>query len=430
MPSPAAAAGRALGPSFGSQADPPLQSADESTRVYLVTIGPGVRVWERFGHNAIWISDAERGVDVAYNWGMFNFDQPGFLARLLRGTMLYWMAPFLARPMIEAYIAEDRSTWIQELSLTPSQKAELDDLLRTNALPENRFYRYDYYLDNCSTRVRDALDRVLRGQLRAELAGVPSGTSYRSHARRLLQGSPAMYTGIQLALSGETDGPIDRWEQAFLPLELMRALRSVRVVDEAGIEGPLMISERQVHRSATVTEPEGVPDRLPWYLGGGLVLAGLPVSLIRGGNRARVALGLVAIGWSVTAGVAGIVLAGAWLFTDHMFLYANWNLLQVNPLSIAMVTLLSPLLLGRMPSRAAVVLGGVVGALSLVGMLVHVVPGIAQRNGEILAVTVPANVGLAAALLLRLRPLARRPAAHERAPRTFRRESPEEPGLA
>lgn len=392
-------------------------------------MGPGPLVWERFGHNALWISDAESGVDLAYNWGMFDFDQPGFLARLLRGTMLYWMAPFRAGPMIEAYVAEDRSTWIQELSLTDAQKAELKDLLATNALPENRFYRYDYYRDNCSTRVRDALDRALGGQLRTALAGVPSGTSYRSHARRLLQGLPAMYTGIQLVLSGKTDRPIDRWEQAFLPLELMRALRAVRVVDGAGVEGPLVISERQVHRSVTATEPEEVPDRLPWYLAAGLALAGLPVVLARRAGRARILFGLVGIGWSAAAGAAGIVLAGAWLFTDHVFLYGNWNLLQVNPLSIVMAALLCPLLLGRRPPRVAIVLGGVIGALSLVGMLAHVAPGIAQRNGEIIAVTVPANVGLAVALL-RLRLPAGGRTARARVGRTLRHAAPGDRGAA
>ena len=428
-PSPAGADVRTPEPSLASPTVAPPQSAGESTRVYLITVGPGPLVWERFGHNALWISDAESGVDLAYNWGMFTFDQPGFLARLLRGTMLYWMAPFPSRAMIEAYVAEDRSTWIQELSLTDTQKAELKQQLSNNALPENRFYRYDYYRDNCSTRVRDALDRALGGQLRSALAGVPSGTSYRSHTRRLLQGMPAMYTGIQLVLSGKTDRSIDRWEQAFLPLELMRALRSVRVVDGAGVEGPLVISERQVHRSVTATEPEEIPDRLPWYLATGLALAGLPVGLARRAARARILFGLVGIGWSVVAGVAGIVLAGAWLFTDHVFLYGNWNLLQVNPLSIVMGGLLSPLILGRRPPRVAIVLGAVIGALSLVGMLAHAAPGVAQRNGEILAVTVPANVGLAVALL-RLRLPGGREVTRASVGRRIRKAAPRDAGAA
>ena len=148
---------------------------------------------------------------------MFSFDQPGFLGRLLRGTMLYWMAPFETEGMVSAYAVADRSVWVQELALTRAQREELRALLALNALPENRFYRYDYYRDNCSTRVRDALDRVLDGRLRTALAGIATGTTHRWHTRRLLRQMPAMYTGIQLLLSGKADRPIDRWEEAFLP---------------------------------------------------------------------------------------------------------------------------------------------------------------------------------------------------------------------
>ena len=380
----------------------PADSAERASglRAYLITLGPGPLVWERFGHNALWISDPENGVDLAYNWGMFSFDQPGFLGRLLKGTMMYWMAPFETQAMIDAYVAADRSVWIQELALTDPQKAELQGALATNALPDNRFYRYDYYLDNCSTRVRDALDAVLDGRVRAALQGAPTGTTYRSHTRRLLQGMPSMYSGIQLVLSGRADRPIDRWEEAFLPVRLMESVRDVRVVDEAGVERPLVSSEREVHRSLSVSEPESAPRAWPWYLVIGAALAGGLLALSgASAGWARVPLALLGSAWSAAAGLAGIVLVGAWLFTDHVFWYPNWNLLQVNPFSVALAVMLVPLLLRPRPSRAAVVLAVAVGALSVIGLVVHFVPGVAQRNGDILALTVPLNVGLAAALL-------------------------------
>jgi hypothetical protein len=390
--------------SVRAQASPPNLRAESAPgsglRVDLITLGPGELVWERFGHNALRISHPATGTDVAYNWGMFSFDEPGFLGRLLKGTMMYWMAPFDTEAMIAAYMADDRSVWIQELALTAAQKAELSELLAVNALPENRFYRYDYYRDNCSTRVRDALDQVLGGRLRAALAGRPTGTTYRSHTRRLLQDMPSMYTGIQLVLSGRADREIDRWEEAFLPVALMGAVRDLQVVDETGVERPLVLSEREVYRSASVTEPTAVPRAWPWYLAIGgalsLVLIGLSGADTRG---ARVTLALLAVAWSAAAGLGGAVLTGAWLFTDHVFWYPNWNLLQLSPLSLPLAVLLLPLLLHPKLSRAARALGVVIGALSLLGLLAHFAPGVAQRNGEILALTVPINVALALALL-------------------------------
>jgi len=380
--------------------EPTAAPADSAPglRVELITLGPGPLVWERFGHNALRVVDPASGLDVAYNWGMFSFDEPGFLGRLLKGTMMYWMAPFDSEGMLAAYRGADRSIWIQELALTDAQKVELRDILATNALPQNAYYRYDYYRDNCSTRVRDALDRVTGGRVRAVLQGAPTGTSYRWHTRRLLQDMPSMYTGIQLVLSGRADREIDRWEEAFLPVKLMEAVREVRVLDDAGVERPLVASEREDYRSLAVSEPAAPPRAWPWFLGLGLALAAVLAALASvGAGWSRALTALLGGAWGAAAGIAGVVLIGAWLFTDHVFWYPNWNLLQTNPLGLALAALLLPLLARGRPSSAATVLAMAIGALSLLGLLVHLVT--AQRNGDILALTVPLNLGVAGALL-------------------------------
>src|SRR4029079_6055147 len=155
----------AFAPRSASAQSAPTSQPD-TVRVYLVTIGPGADVWEKFGHNMIWIHDprARAGdVDAGFNWGMFNFDN--FIINFLRKNMRYWMDAFRYQPMIEDYIASGRSAWVQELNLTDAQKDELLRRAEVNLLPENKFYDYDYYLDNCSTRVRDILDGVLGGEI-------------------------------------------------------------------------------------------------------------------------------------------------------------------------------------------------------------------------------------------------------------------------
>ena len=389
----------------GQQAVPPVAFPRDtlisptSLQVFLVTLGPGEQVWERFGHNAIWIHDPGAGTDLAYNWGMFSFDQKGFLARLLRGTMLYWMAPFPVDQMIASYIAANRSIAVQELALTADQKVELQQALALNARPENAYYPYDYYRDNCSTRVRDALDRVLGGRVRTALEGVPTGTTYRFHTRRLLQGMPLMYTGIQIVLSGKADLEIDRWQEGFLPIKLMEALRDVRVPDGSGGETPLVIAEREVFRSTGLPEPATVTSRLPGYLGLGIGLAIALLVLARPVGWARVPFALVAAGWSLVAGLVGVVLLGAWLFTDHVFWYPNANLLQFNPLLLAVAVLVLPLVVSARPPRWAVILSAGVACLSILGVVLEGLPGPDQRNGEILALTLTANLALLGALV-------------------------------
>ena len=130
--------------------------------VYLMTMGSGDKVWERFGHNAIRIVDASSGTDSVYNWGTFDFDQPNFLSRFLTGNTLYWMEGATIAETMAKYQYLNRSVWVQELDLTPAERAAVRDFIAWNARPENLYYRYDYYLDNCSTRVRDMIDRDRR----------------------------------------------------------------------------------------------------------------------------------------------------------------------------------------------------------------------------------------------------------------------------
>jgi hypothetical protein len=401
----------AAAPSVRQAVSPAVQPRDTlatpaSLQVFLVTFGPGERVWERFGHNAIWIHDPGAGTDLTYNWGMFSFDQEGFLFRVLRGTMLYWMAPFPIEQMIESYIAANRSIQAQELALTADQKVDLQQMLALNALPENAYYRYDYYRDNCSTRVRDALDQVLGGRVRDALEGVPTGTTYRFHSRRLLKGMPLMYTGAQVVLSRKADLEIDRWEEGFLPVKLMDALRDVRVPDGNGGETPLVIAERELYRSTGPPEPTTAPGHVLGYLGLGVSIALLLLLLARPESWARVPLALVAGGWSLIVGTVGVVLLGAWFFTDHVFWYPNANVLQFNPLLLVLAVMVLPLVVRAEPLRWAVTMGVVVAGLSLLGVAVKVFSGVDQQNGEILALTLPSNLALLGALL-RLRASAR-----------------------
>ena len=99
----------------------PVASPDTTLTVYLMTMGPGKHVWERFGHNAIWIHDPVHGTDQTYNYGLFDFRQHNFLLRFIQGRMWYWMEGFPAQSYVESYRRNNRSVWIQELDLKTPQ---------------------------------------------------------------------------------------------------------------------------------------------------------------------------------------------------------------------------------------------------------------------------------------------------------------------
>lgn len=379
--------------SAGGQSQP-----GASLTVYLLTIGQGDAIWERFSHNAIWIRDEATGREAAYNWGIFSFDQVGFIPRLIRGTMLYKMAPYSPADYLEQTRWEDREAWIQELALTPQQKWDLLTFVEWNAQPENMNYRYDYYRDNCSTRVRDALDRVLEGRIRASAEATTTDHTYRWHTRRLLKDAPAAYLGIQTVLGPSADEPLTAWEEAFLPIRLMEEIREVQVPDGEGGTRPLVMREARLLETTRPPEPQAPPFAFPWFLLVGVLWGGAILGLSRGGSRlgfgGRLALAALAGGWALVAAIGGTLLLGAWLFTDHFFWYRNLNLLQMNPLFFPLsAAYLLFLFRGSFP-RWARDMAAALGVIAAVGLVVTVLPGIRQANGEILALTVPLNAAL------------------------------------
>jgi len=380
----------------------PRAAPGSELRVYLMTMGPGVAVWERFGHNAIWIDDSSVEPDTAYNYGLFDFQQENFLLRFIRGQMWYWMAGFPAESYVQTYVRDNRSVWLQELNLPPHARLELREFLRWNERPENRFYHYDYYRDNCSTRVRDAIDRVIGGAIEAQTASRPTGTTYRFHTQRLTANDPLVFTGLLLALGQQVDRPISAWEEMFLPLALRDHVRQVTVTGPDGARVPLVASERTLFESTAPPPPVAPPSWLHWYLLVGTVIGALAATL-GGLARRRVAgrlgLGVVAVVWGSLGGLAGVVLAGLWAFTDHVMAYRNENLFQVNPLVLALAVLV-PLGLGGSGRAArwarALALG--LAGLSLLGLVLQVLPGFDQVNGQVIALALPIHLGFALGL--------------------------------
>ncbi|MDP9200519.1 MAG: DUF4105 domain-containing protein, partial [Gemmatimonadota bacterium] len=286
----------------------------------------------------------------------------------------------------------------QELNLTPAQRLKLKQFVEWNALPQNKFYRYDYYRDNCSTRLRDALDHALAGQLQlATVTRMTSGT-YRWHTQRLMTGDISLYTGVTLALGHPADKPISVWEEMFLPVRMANDLRGVRIADSTGAQIPLVRSETALFTSGRPPEPAAPPNYFPWYVAVGILLAAALIALVRsaeGGHRvAFFAATAIATLWSLVAGLAGTALVIAWLFTKHYFMGRNENLMHFDPLSIALVVLIPLSMYGLRGVSSARKLSGFVAALSLFGFVLQGIPFFDQKNGEIIALALPINLAV------------------------------------
>ena len=385
------------------QADAPPGSHLE---ISLMTIGPGDAIWERFSHNALVVRDNRARTEVAYNWGIFDFNDADFIPRLARGRMRYSMRGFPASSWLAVYRQANRDVWIQPVNLTPAERLELQVLVQELDTEANRYYRYDYYRDNCSTRVRDVLDRVLGGQIRAATEDIDTGTTYRWHTARLLQSAPVAYAGIQFVVGNRGDETISAWEEMFLPLHLKEHLDGVRIVDAEGESGPLLGEAVQVIEAVRDRLPLAAPDFLfPLLLLGtalGALFAGLGWMVGEGKRWSGWALALSGAVWSGAVGLLGTALLLSWFFTDHVFWALNENAFQANPVSLVLSGLLLREALKGNGHRAGIrarirvdAVAKIVGGVAIAGLCVQVLPGFDQVNGEVLAVLLPAHVGLA-----------------------------------
>jgi Domain of unknown function (DUF4105) len=377
----------------------PALPADTTPVALIITVGPGPLLWERFGHNMIWLHDPARGADTAYNWGIFDWGEKNFLLNFIRGRMRYRMDGWNAERTLRFYEQSGRSVMVQTLGLTPAEAAALRDYIAWNARAENKYYNYDYYLDNCSTRVRDALDRALNGRLATILRAKPAASTFRSSTARLMAHNPALDLGLMFLLGRGTDRPITAWDESFIPMDLARHLRGIAIRGDDGRPRPLVIHQEVLASGDRFPERREPPRWIPEYLLVGGVLGSLLAwaGLRAGRSRSRWLFVTLGGGWALVAALAGLVLTFLWTATDHTIAASNENILQANLLSVGLFGAMVAWAWGRESAgRAARGLAAAIAALSVLGFLLQVLPGFYQVNGDVLAFFVPANLGMAA----------------------------------
>ena len=366
--------------------------------VAIYTFGPGEEVWERFGHNAIEIRDRTTGAVHLYNYGIFDFAQENFFLNFAKGLMTYRIAAGDPADELPVYIAEGRWIVRQQLNFTPVQRASLADFLANNALPQNAQYRYDYFRANCSTRVRDALDDALGGAIKAQTIAPSRGYTYRMDADRLMRADPAVMLAMDAGLGPYADQRLSYWDEGFVPMEFMRHLRNVKVRDEVGNVVPLVANETQL-AAARIAEPPDLPPRWIWQaalLGSafGLIMIGLAYARAR--TWARAAFATCTMLLSFVLGSGGLVLAGLWLFTDHVSAWRNENLLLFSPLCLLLLpTWFASFRQRWQPSRFAHAIAFAIAALAAFAWFAKILPPFRQDNYFWIALLLPLHLAFA-----------------------------------
>ena len=302
-------------------AQDPLTLSD-SSRISLMTVAPGEFVYSTFGHSAIRVKDPAQRFDRCYNYGTFDFEQPNFLLKFCRGKLLYMLDVEPYRSFEYGNLQDLRLMEEQALNLDQAQKQRLFDLLQENYKEENRFYKYDFFYDNCATRIRDIMNETFFHQLRYDSSGLKKGETMRDLLHPYVENKPWLSFGIDLVLGLPADRVAYTEDFMFLPDYLHDLVGKAQKTDGQA----LVIAERKIPENGLTTHKfQPTPLDRPLWMMSLLALIGL---LTMANPRTERIFDVIF--WFVL-GIAGLVIFLLWFATDHTPTKNNLNILWALP---------------------------------------------------------------------------------------------------
>ncbi len=194
-----------------------------SAQISIITADPGDELYSTFGHSAIRVKDIDNDIDYVFNYGTFNFNTPNFYVKFARGQLPYMLAIQDFDAFVSSYIYENRSLREQLLNLSVLQKQAVFNFLIENYKPENRAYAYDFFYDNCATRIRDVFDEILGDSLIFELQYQPGTPTFRNLIDPYIRNLHWSKFGIYLGLGLPADRVASPQDYMFLPDYLEKA---------------------------------------------------------------------------------------------------------------------------------------------------------------------------------------------------------------
>ena len=302
----------------------------EAAKVSILTMGPGDNLYDKFGHSAFRIEDPTRGFDAVYNYGVYDFDTPNFYTKFAQGKLLYKLEGVNSQPFIDHYIAQNRWIKQQELDLSYSEKQELFTFLNNNLKPENKYYKYDFFYDNCATKIRDVLVNVLGDDIIYTADFTSEDKTFRELIQQNVHWNTWGSVGMDVAIGAVTDKKATTWQYQFLPDYVFLATATADLKQNNGIQ-PLVANTETIYE-ATKKPPTSDFLMSPLFIFILLALAIIGYTY-RDAKRHVRSRALDVLIFGVT-GCIGVFLCLLWFATDHSATANNYNLLWAFPFNL------------------------------------------------------------------------------------------------
>ena len=312
----------------------------DSLRISLLTCSPGKQIYTLFGHTALRVTIPHTNYDTVYNYGVFDFNTPNFLGKFIVGDTHYQLGKVPFDYFIYEYDASNRTVWEQELNLTQQEKVKLKTLLEDNYKPQNRFYKYNYFYDNCSTRpllkITEATSRkiTLPEDASSDPKQLNQHYSYRSLVHKYTHNHPWSQFGMDLLLGSEADEPISVIQKVFIPIELMLVAQSATIGSNSLTKDNLILIDNQS------MEFEAKSLLLTPLFVFGLFFLSLIVLSIYQLRKNKTCWG-VDLTLFFICGIIGCILAFMVLFSEQPTVSTNYLLLVFHPLHLIFAPILA-----------------------------------------------------------------------------------------
>ncbi|MGQ1786680.1 lipoprotein N-acyltransferase Lnb domain-containing protein [Saccharicrinis sp. GN24d3] len=296
----------------------------QQSKISVLTCSQGDELYAAFGHTALRVSDAENNIDWVFNYGTFDFNTPNFYLKFANGKLNYILSISKFEHFLPEYFRNNRTVTEQILNLPLEDRQSIFNALMVNYRPENRKYKYDFFYDNCATRIVDMVADNIKGELVLETEKSKE-LSFREYLHHYLVYSPWIETGLNLLLGLPADKKASLRESTYLPDFLMEAFDRATISKGSGVSALVGEKHLLLDLDASRSQKKTVlsPVRVCWAF----LLSVLVLSIVMQGNSLIYFDRFLFL----ITGLVGMLMAYLWLFTDHSVPANNLNILWAVP---------------------------------------------------------------------------------------------------
>ncbi len=301
-----------------------------SAEISVLTIGSGSSLNDAFGHSAYRVKD--NSFDIVFNYGVYDFSTPNFYTKFAQGKLNYKINANNYVAFKNHYIKQNRTINEQILNLSQKDKQSVFNYLSKNYEPENQFYLYDFFFDNCATKIKDVLVDALDNNIVFNEPVPFENKTFRTLIQDELNWNSWGSFGIDIALGSVIDKQANAVDHMFLPENIHTFFEAATFKNSTETK---LVKKNEIIFNKTESNQSDYFLTSPIFILGLISLIIIYFTYIDYKNDKRTKW-LDTILFVVT-GIIGIVILLLWLATDHEATAQNYNLLWAFTLNIFMI---------------------------------------------------------------------------------------------